>query len=165
MTLVWLGCWIACAAATLQWLRSIPLGQDVLIYQDAVARANRGRSPYFPIDIGGEGYTYHPAQLLLIRILAPPSEGFSWLWFAESLAAWILSLWLVGDCLSRGIGSSLPSPRWLWIAGALTFGPLLETLYLGQIDTMVTLAMVLALWFSPEAQSGAPGPRSLSPSY
>ena len=144
--LLWLGCWMACAAATLQWLRSIPLGQDVRIYQEAVARASQGRSPYLPIDIGGDGYTYHPAQLLLVRLLAPPSEGFSWPWFAASAAAWIVSLWLIADCLSRGLGSSLPGPRWLWIVGALTFGPLLETLYLGQVDTIVTLTMVLALW-------------------
>jgi hypothetical protein len=144
--MLWLGCWIACAAATLQWLRSIPPGQDVRIYQEAAARAHQGRSPYLPIDIGGEGYTYHPAQLLLVRVLAPPGAGFPWIWFFASAAAWIASLRLVNECLSIGLRSSPAGPRWLWIVSALTFGPLLETLYLGQIDTIVTLAVILALW-------------------
>nr|ADC36067.1 hypothetical protein [uncultured bacterium 213] len=157
LAVVWLACWIACGAATVQWLRAIPLGQDVLIYQDAFARANAGGSPYLPIAIGGDGYTYHPAQLLLFGILDPIGRGFSWLWFAESVAAWIASLWLAGKCLALGLGTSLPDPRWLWIAAALTFGPLIETLYLGQIDTIVTFVMVLALWLLLKGSNVAAG--------
>src|SRR5262245_57981412 len=141
-----LACWIAGALATFVWLRSIPAGQDLQIYQEAVARASRGSSPYFPIDIGGEGYTYHPAQLLAVTVLAPPTRISSWSWLVASVAAWLAALWLIADCISRGLGTNLPGPRWLWLTAAMTFGPLLETLYLGQIDTMVTWATICALW-------------------
>lgn len=137
--------WLALALATAYWVRSIPPDHDLLIYQDAAARAHAGRSAYLPIDIGGTTYLYHPTAMLAIWFLSSFDGGFSWSWFGVNLVAWAVGVWLIADSVSRALGTE-PHGRWWAFAAALTWGPLVEALYVGQINGLVTLAIALSLW-------------------
>jgi hypothetical protein len=133
------------------WLYTyrIPVGVDYRIYQSAVVKAFHFENPYFPYDIG-RGFLYHPFALSFVALFF----GQTWLWLVASVFAWVLSLSILQKC---DFNTSFRSTGLLLVFLMALYGPFIENIYAGQINTFVLLFICLTYYFSERRSDIAGG--------
>ncbi len=151
------------------WLGLItrhPVGDDYLIYFNALHALQEGRSPYWPYNIG-TSFIYHPFALSAL-------SAFAWMgvwpsfavWTGLSAGAWGLSIYLsfrLIRILSESSGEVVrrvePSIKVFLLFAFMGFAPFWETLHIGQVNAFVVLFLLLTLYF---AETDRPLPAGLS---
>jgi protein involved in polysaccharide export with SLBB domain len=143
------------ALGVCQWNRfHSQLGQDFAIYRIALNKAQMGEDPYIP-RTSGWGFVYPPPALLLLagvcwlsptipgRTPALVVSGATYGFLILSIAAAVLSVGLLARRLDR----------WrLWTASLLLCSAgLVETIYIGQINAVVLLLIVI-FWRAWQAE-------------
>jgi hypothetical protein len=151
-----LGLYILSGLYSIHWLASTTdyeMGRDFYIYYDALTiKAQTHQDPYAPYQIG-ESFLYHPFALIFLSL-------FSWLgptqalffWTALSIATWIMAILILLNLTDQNEDRPkplqqgyLPGVMWLLF---LTFAPFWETLYMGQINSLVVLLLALTFYYS-----------------
>lgn len=155
-----LGLYILSGIYSIHWLADstdYEMGRDFYIYYDALTtKAQANQDPYAPYEIG-QSFFYHPFALIFLSL-------FSWMgakwalffWTALGIAAWIITISILLNLTSqneewykRVKQGYLPVVIWILF---LTFAPFLETLYMGQINTLVVLLLALTFYYSENKQ-------------
>ena len=97
-------------------------------------------------------YRYPPQTAVLVMLLRPlgPVAAVA-LWDCLNAAAMILGAWLLGRVLGGGWWTPVS------LGALLLFGPAYDTLMMGQINGLVFLSLVAALWCLQRGRSGAAG--------
>ena len=113
---------------------------DFNIYRNAAQNIIAGDSPYYPYAIG-TSFIYHPFVLLILLPFAwLPANVGAIIWLLMSVAAYAASIYyLTGEW-----------KRWYWVL--FLFLPFVENLFVGQINTLILLSLVLCLRFSQSNQ-------------
>lgn len=122
------------------------LGWDFIIYYLKTQAALSGQSAYFPYEVSGS-FLYHPFALSFISPLTWFALLPAWgLWLVASVGAYLASMALL---LRRSpAANESRAQRWGTALVILGFGPLWETLHLGQINPFVLLSLVLCLYYT-----------------
>jgi len=123
------------------------LASDLAIYLEAGRAALSGQNPYLTYGVEelviGESFIYSPATLPLFATLATLGEAAAErLWLAGSFALYL--------CALLSIYAALPGPQRRGAFPALLllglgFAPVLETLAIGQINSLMLLGLALFL--------------------
>jgi alpha-1,2-mannosyltransferase len=134
--LVMYSCAYAGAAIVCGAMLDRQMPNDLDIYLAAALRAVRGEDAYQPFGIGSS-FIYPPTALLLFAPLAQLDAATARLvWLALSLACFALAVGLLlRDCP--------PKQRAFLILLVVGFGPVIETLSIGQVNTIVLLGLAL----------------------
>jgi hypothetical protein len=116
------------------------LMQDFNIYKGALAAVEQGQDPYADRNIGS-GFLYPPPSLLLLLPFDALRAGWQIsLFTALNLSALALILYGIADRYK------LPFARvWWWFPLAFGFAPFLEVLHMGQVNILVSLAVLVML--------------------
>ncbi len=134
------------------WMRlNLTLGQDTQIYYDAARVLMDGRSAYLPYEIG-KSFVYHPSVLSIMSLLVwLPFPAAYIIWSLLSFSAFSLSFFLI---FTRFIRKQTPPRMLLSFALIMLFlGPFIENFYVGQINTFVSLLLLLCLLFDEGEQA------------
>lgn len=126
-------------------------GADFNIYWRAYQLALTGENPYFPYDIGGS-FIYHPFALTFISILdiLPGQTLVLWAWALFSIGAYVYSIQLLiphtgNDLLDQKQAAKQSQLRNVFLfLLLLSFAPFWENIFIGQINTIVLLFVVLS---------------------
>jgi alpha-1,2-mannosyltransferase len=134
------------------WLfrNSTYVGYDFFIYYDAEQAAQIGESAYFPYEIG-RSYLYPPATLSLLSLfsfIGKSKQAAMLLWVIANYLAYFFSIILTLNLLSE----QSPPIRIGILILFMFFSPFVEMAHIGQINALVTLALVLTLHFSEKQQ-------------
>jgi Glycosyltransferase family 87 len=123
-------------------IKPIPesLMQDFNIYKGALAAVEQGQDPYADRNIGS-GFLYPPPSLLFFLPFDAIRTGWQIsLFTALNLSALALILYGIADLYK------LPFARiWWWFPLAFGFAPFLEVLHMGQVNILVSLAILVML--------------------
>ncbi|WP_276296600.1 glycosyltransferase family 87 protein [Haloarcula ordinaria] len=120
-----------------------PPGHDFSLYYDAYHDAVNGQNPYESPAIG-QSFIYHPFALILVAGVAlMPSTPALIFWSVGSAAAWAMTVGLSLRIVAPDMDSSRLA---LSCILSLSFGPFLETIHIGQINTFAALALVVTLF-------------------
>jgi hypothetical protein len=156
------GGWIVFAVATDQ-----PL--DFNVYYLAAETYARGDDPYaisdaYPsptwdaiaADVGithfAKPYRYPPHTAVLVMLLRPLGPvAAAVVWDSVNAAAMIFAAWLLGRVLGGGWWTPVS------LAGLLLFGPAYDTLMMGQINGLLLMSLVAALWLLQRGRGESAG--------
>lgn len=121
------------------------LDSDLGIYLEAARELLAGGSPYDILRTGriviGESFVYPPATLPIFVALALVGEDAARaIWLIGSLALYLFAL--------LSVYAAVPGPLtrgtlWALLGLGLAFGPFLETLAIGQINSLIILGLAL----------------------
>jgi hypothetical protein len=138
---------------TIIWTRTVldPM-LDFRIYYDAAAKLLRGESAYFPYEVG-KSFLYHPSVLSVLSILARlPFETAYAVWSVFSAFSYGLAVWLAMRLSTQSIRTRRTRSFTIGVIVMFAlFAPLIENLYVGQINTFVALCLVLG-WLCAERE-------------
>ena len=156
IALAWMVLFLTLGIFSLYWLvvlKHHTYGGDYQIYLNAYSTARKGLNPYAPYSVGS-GFVSHPIVMDLLRLLFFKDEHQSLvIWSGVSVGAWLVSLavalylapWHDSNkegSLSRAIGATFIPALFL------LFGPFLEAITVGQIDTLALVFVLGSLLFS-----------------
>lgn len=137
---------------SLFWLVSLTFhryGADYSIYLNAYVDARAGINPYEPFFVG-TSFLNHPIVLLIVRLFFLQGGLLtSLLWSFVSVIAW-LACYLIASYLSRPRSSNplhhtLDLIDILFLILFMVFGPFLETISIGQINTLAVFFVMASL--------------------
>jgi hypothetical protein len=130
------------------------LGQDFFIYRIALSKALRGKDPYLPRECGW-GFIYPPPALLLLAgvcRLSPAIPGLTPTFVVSGATYSFLILSIAAAVLSVGLLAGRLDGWRLWTASLLLCSAgLVETIYIGQINAVVLLLIVI-FWRAWQAE-------------
>ena len=137
LAIVWL---VLGASHIVAFSRANRPGSDLFVYLVAVQKAWRGADPYLPHNIGW-GYLYPPPSLLFLRAV----------WAISPAVVGVRATFSMLSALAACLTVALLVRRWRPLTAvlavfALSSAGLLETLYVGQINTFVVALLALFLW-------------------
>jgi hypothetical protein len=127
-------------------------GDDFDVLLRSYAAASRGE-PVYDAHAVGTSFLYHPFALTAVSPfvwLRHPRAAFV-VWSVGSILAWAAALWI-----TLGLGRGRRSALWIGVIW-FGFGPFLETLYQGQINTFVVLLLCACLRLSERRNDAASG--------
>ena len=149
--------YLALGAFSEYWLGVVtthPIGDDFKIYHGALLKANVGQNPYEPYSIGGS-FIYHPFALTFVSLFSWVGDRWTatYLWMAASLLAWAAAIWLAGRIAQSHLRLTSLFPNeaaefYFVTLIFLGFAPFWETIHIGQINTFVILALLLAFYLA-----------------
>lgn len=154
--LAWIVLFSALGIFSLYWLvvlKHHTYGGDYGIYFNAYTSARAGSNPYAPFAVGA-GFVNHPIVMVLVRIMFFKDQHQSLvLWSGASVTARLISIGLTiylalwqrvkeADDLTRVMVASI-LPGLL-----LVFGPFLEAITVGQVDTFALMFVLGSLLLS-----------------
>lgn len=129
-------------------------GSDFNIYFQALTNAIGKENPYLPYSIG-ISFINHPTVLSIFRFFYFEGHRFRslLLWSGVSVTAWVGALLITNDILSiidKSRSNELSRNRrsLMLIVLFMMFGPFLETIFVGQINTFALLFLYASFFFA-----------------